>query len=342
MADELLTLECRLSAGEQDKPHEIIQGTLTPFALSRVVGLGLLHLSTSLRLTRTLSATLKYDLNVEELWQELLQQRMTEQIREKQLPPETAAVAPYFLRLPPSLRCLVARDLPLSKFIVRNTSMGIDHDSNQIEVQWEASVLVVGAPFAGKTWLIHRLAEGTAPERLDKPPFLGCDLRAVFCRVRDAGGIVTAGRIRLWEPSGIARKQALGGYLRTSSAVVVVVNAADRGAPEEARAQLKRVAAAARPSTSVVLCGAHADQVNLQSFEANAILARLRTAAKEAGVDFRTCSARTGDGVEDLFCTLLFSCSQRGQLLVRDCPLLSHEAGTTTNSELLRALLHRR
>ncbi|CAK0872510.1 unnamed protein product [Prorocentrum cordatum] len=192
---------------------------------------------------------------------------------------------------------------------------------------------------------VHRLCQGSAPERLDGATVLGCDMRAALVQLPDGrAGDTLLGRLRIWEPSGSSREQALGGYLRSSVAVVVVARAGDPAAGREARELLRRVRGAMRPGTALALAASQADLVSPRDSAGAAAVAGLRAAAGAAGADFALCSAVTGEGVEGLFAAALAACRERGALAAcRGRPVLSCEAGQLSNSELLRALLlHRR
>lgn len=132
-----------------------------------------------------------------------------------------------------------------------------DHD-------WQASIVITGSPFSGKTWLlglnhaepmpfqllfpsfpngfspftfefpsvfdafrrlVHRFCTQRLPAALDQGPFLGSgNLRVA--QVALQGQRLTRGRLRLWEPSGMSRQQVLPGYLRSAQAVVLCFDVA--------------------------------------------------------------------------------------------------------------------
>lgn len=198
---------------------------------------------------------------------------------------------------------------------------------------------MVGPPCSGKTWLVHRFCSGSVPTKLDHPPILGCDMRAAFVRLAAPDRGCSVGRLRIWEPSGLSRQPQSVGYLTSSAAVMVVVCASDADAPKAAREYLDRVAAIVRPGTVLLLCCAQADQVPCRGAS---VLTDLAEVAAAFRAELVCCSASTGQGVEDVFCIALAACQEAGLLKERTIPVLSRDAGTLTNSELLRALLHRR
>lgn len=204
-------------------------------------------------------------------------------------------------------------------------------------VDWEAGVVFVGPHRSGKTCLVNRICTGEFPEKLDKAPFLGCDLRVVGIRLLDG----TFGRIRLWEPSGGFREQILDNYARAANAIVVVVDVAatDGDCAEEAKEFLERVAGQARPRTVLAVCGSQMDRCG-RNVPRSA--AALEAVALAAGAEFGTCSAFTGEGVQDLLCQVVAACREGGGTAARTMPLLSSDAGSLSQSELLQAFLHRR
>lgn len=291
-------------------------------ALQRVIGAGWLSIVASSRLARETCSAIRAQLDEESLWRELFLRRF----RDVQLPVDSLA---------PSWRRLAARELPSGGFVVNNPASRPDRVP-----KWEASVLVMGPPCSGKTWLVHRMCNGCVPGRLDSAPFLGSDMRAAVVRLHDGNGGEICCRVRVWEPFGLSRQQVLGGYLRSSAVVVVVVNAAESQAPKQASVQLELVKAGMRQHTVVVLCGAQSDR--LDTLEASRTARELHATALAEGVEFGLCSAVSGDGVERLFCSVLAAAREAGRLSAKQMPTLNHDAGTMSNSELLRALLHRR
>merc|ERR1712241_220018 len=116
----------------------------------------------------------------------------------------------------------------------------------------------------------------------------------------------------------------------------------DLQAPQQACEQLEAVRAAMRPGTMLVLCCTRADKLCHKEPSGMATAAALRKVAARAGAEFGLCSATTGEGIESLFCAALAGCEEAGRLPPREMPILSHRAGSLSNTELLRALLHRR
>ena len=43
-----------------------------------------------------------------------------------------------------------------------------DNWGTEAVLDWEAALLVLGSPWSGKTWLVHRFCQGKPPECLDK------------------------------------------------------------------------------------------------------------------------------------------------------------------------------
>ncbi|CAE7294208.1 RAB34 [Symbiodinium pilosum] len=203
---------------------------------------------------------------------------------------------------------------------------------------WQAGLLVVGGPRSGKTWLVHRFCTGGVPDRLDKVPSLGTDMRVVRVQMRSTS-LHTRGRLRVWEPSGFSRKQALGGYLKAAQAVIVTVDAAELEAPREAQRLLLDAAEYMRPGTILALCGLQIDR--LSPAEMRRAACRLREVADMGRAEFGMCSALTGEGIAEFFCAVLAACQESSLDLPAAEPVLNRIAGTLTSTELLRTLLRR-
>mmetsp|Transcript_4452 Transcript_4452/g.12579 ORF Transcript_4452/g.12579 Transcript_4452/m.12579 type:complete len:343 (-) Transcript_4452:82-1110(-) len=324
--------------------------------ISRVVGSGALPLTSALALVREVGgARLRRELDTEAMWREYFVAHCHD--RTVIVLPDTPASAPF------SLRRLWSRHPPLGGLTFRDPAMRPPAPV----VKWETSLLVVGPPCSGKTWLVHRLCTGSTPSRLDHPPLLGCNLRAAMLRLSDGKGSSVPGRLRIWEPAEQYRMDRLGGYLRSSKVVMLVVSAADAQAPQQARDYLAGLSAAMRRGTVLVVCctqadllqkrraveacpggapGVDADVLRRHCFAPpprGASQQQLREVAREFGADFVSCSAVTGQGVEAAFAMALGACREFGGLTCSSSAfVLSHAAGTVSNSELLRALLHRR
>lgn len=308
-------------------------------ALSRVIGSGCLPLPCAIPLARATSKTLKAELDAEVLWREsfarLFPTVSTSMRVETGALPPLAGVEDVQA---PSLKRLICREPP-SGGLVRYDSV----TRADLALDWETSILICGAPFAGKTWLVNRFCTGLTPARLDMATILGCDLRAALVRIRDGQGNSKVGRVRIWEPSGMSRKQALGRFLQSSAAAIVVVNAADPQAPDQAREHLSAVVKSMRPGTIPALCATQMDAFYGKDSRKTGVVNKLRAVALAVEAEFAVCSAITGEGIDALFCAILAAAQEAGKLKTDSIPpVLSHEAGTSTNSELLRSLLHRR
>lgn len=303
--------------------------------LARLVGSGCLPLSASLALAKEASASLRGQLDVENVWRDLFLSSFVD--RASLSAPLRPVDVVADTGLASSLRRLLARHPPRGGLVVRDAIVGPN-----VMVDWETSFKVVGPPRSGKTWLVHHLCMGEVPTHLDMPAILGCDLRVAFVRLRDssADGVCTRGRVRIWEPSGMSRqsKHSPSAW----AAVLVVVNVADADAPHLAQLHLKSAAREARPGTVLVLCCTQVDRLLACSPKTPAIMAQLACVAADVGAELAYCSAATGEGVESAFCSTLAACQEGGSLKERTLPVLSQAAGTMSNSELIRALLHRR
>eukprot|EP00930_Biecheleria_cincta_P028386 TRINITY_DN19813_c0_g1_i1.p1 TRINITY_DN19813_c0_g1~~TRINITY_DN19813_c0_g1_i1.p1 ORF type:complete len:320 (-),score=39.56 TRINITY_DN19813_c0_g1_i1:355-1314(-) len=308
-------------------------------ALSRVIGSGCLPLPCAILLARASSSMLKAELDTEVVWRENFS---------RQFPSASTSMCAVLAALPliasvpyvqtPSLKRLICREPPSEGLVSHDPATKTD-----FALEWEASILIYGAPHAGKTWLVNRFCTGLTPARLDTATILGCDLRAALVRVRDGQGNSKVGRVRIWEPSGMSRKQALGRFLQSSAAAVVVVNAADPQAADQACEHLSAVAETMRPGTTLALCATQVDSFHRKDSRKFGVMTKLLAVAVAAEAEFAVCSAKTGEGIDGLFCAILAAASEAGKLKTDSIqPVLSHEAGTLTNSELLRSLLHRR
>lgn len=308
-------------------------------ALSRVIGSGCLPVACAISLARATSKTLKAELDAEVLWRESfasLFPTVSTSVRVEIVAPAPSAGVGDVQA--PSLKRLICREPPSGGLVCFDSVAKAD-----LAVEWEASILIYGAPFAGKTWLVDRFCTGSTPARLDMAPILGCDLSAALVRIRDGQGNRKVGRVRIWEPSGMSRKQALGRFLQSSAAAVVVVNAADPQAPDQAREYLSAVVKSMRPGTIPALCATQVDAFHSKDGRKARVVTKLRAVALAVEAEFAVCSAKTGEGIDAFFCAILAAAGEAGKLKTDSIPpVLSHEAGTLTNSELLRSLLHRR
>eukprot|EP00435_Cladocopium_sp_Y103_P027991 s2149_g6.t4 len=182
-----------------------------------------------------------------------------------------------------SWRCRLAMRQPLRDLRLEGTTEAV--------LDWEAALLVLGSPWSGKTWLVHRFCQGRPPECLDKVPFLGTNLRVSHLQLRGPLGRRT-GRLRIWEPSGVSRQQALGGYLKAAQMVLVCVDLEDlKCVAFEAQRLLEQVMQSMRPGTILGLCGLKSDR--LTAAEQRRFAATLRPLAHGRGAEFGMCSART-------------------------------------------------
>ncbi|CAE7567502.1 RAB34 [Symbiodinium natans] len=308
------------------QPAKTDAGQVECFLL--VLGLGCLPCPSAVRLAREAGATLKAEIDREELWRACFLQRYPDR------PAVAGLVESGLSSLAPSLWRLAGR-LPPREGL--RLDIG-DPETDTGAHDWQAGLLVVGGPRSGKTWLVHRFCTGGVPDRLDKVPSLGTDMRVVRVRMRSKQ-LHTRGRLRIWEPSGFSRKQALGGYLKAAQVVVVAVDATELQAPHEAKQLLSKASESMRPGTILALCGLQVDRLSPPQYRAASHL--LGQSAKMAHAEFGMCSALTGEGVEDFFCAVLAACQESSIDLPAAEPVLNRVAGTLTSTELLRALLHR-
>ncbi|CAJ1383280.1 unnamed protein product [Effrenium voratum] len=70
------------------------------------------------------------------------------------------------------------------------------------------------------------------------------------------------------------------------------------------------------------------------------VSAALAGAAKRHGAEVGLCSARTGEGVDELFCSVLAACLEGNGLPAAE-PVLNRVAGTLTSAQLMEHLLRR-
>jgi len=297
-------------------------GQVASFVL--VLGLGFLPCPSAIRLAREAGSALKSELDHEELWRACFLQRY----------PDRPVVELDFRSSAPSL-CRLARRLPPAAGLRLDVG---DPETDTGAHDWQAGLLVIGGPRSGKTWLVHRFCTGSVPDRLDKVPSLGTDMRVVRVGMRSTP-LRSRGRLRIWEPSGFSRQQALGGYLKAAQVVVVAVDASEAQAPSEAQRLLSEASEVVRPGTILGLCGLQVDRLSAPDYRtADRLLGQV---AKTAQAEFGMCSAMTGTGVDDFFCAVLASCQESSIDLPAAEPVLNRAAGTLTSTELLRTLLRR-
>ncbi|CAK9017964.1 Ras-related protein Rab-34 [Durusdinium trenchii] len=234
----------------------------------------------------------------------------------------------------PSLWRLAMRQPQNGRICLDSSDPAIDSGAHD----WQAAILVTGSPLSGKTWLVQRFCTGHPPEGLNKVPFLGTDLRVSRVQMRSQPSTFTRGRVRIWEPSGLSRQQALTGYLKAAQAVLVCLDVASDG-PEDARRLLGEVTQSMRPGTIVGLGGLQVDKLTPR--QQRQAFAALKPVAQEANAEFALCSARTGEGIEELFSALLAACLEAPLELPAPERVLNSMAGTLTSAQLLRILLHR-
>ena len=60
--------------------------------------------------------------------------------------------------------------------LTQNIQKTNENPGTEAVLDWEAALLVLGSPWSGKTWLVHRFCQGKPPECLDK-----ARLRGGFC-----------------------------------------------------------------------------------------------------------------------------------------------------------------
>ncbi|OLQ01890.1 Ribonucleoside-diphosphate reductase large subunit [Symbiodinium microadriaticum] len=312
-ASEAFTVRC--------EPEKTDASQVASFVL--VLGLGFLTCPSAVRLAREAGSSLKSELDHEELWRACFLQRFPDRpVVELDLRPSAPSLCRLARRLPPAAGLRLDGD--------PETDTGA-HD-------WQAGLLVIGGPRSGKTWLVHRFCTGSVPDRLDKVPSLGTDMRVVRVGMRSTP-LRTRGRLRIWEPSGFSRQQALGGYLKAAQVVVVAVDATEAQAPSEAQRLLSEASEVVRPGTILGLCGLQVDRLSAPDCRtADRLLGHV---AKMARAEFGMCSAMTGAGVDDFFCAVLASCQESSIELPPAEPVLNRAAGTLTSTELLRTLLRR-
>mmetsp|Transcript_64010 Transcript_64010/g.152639 ORF Transcript_64010/g.152639 Transcript_64010/m.152639 type:complete len:299 (-) Transcript_64010:77-973(-) len=287
-----------------------------PLAFTWVSLSGMLGPRALLSTVRCSSATLKEILDTEAVWRQVFLQR-------------------YLDRTP-----VKAQTSWFERWRRRQRIPGAVGKADAAHPQWEAGVVFAGAPRSGKSWLAHRLCTGSIPEKVDKATILGTDLRVTNARL--AGDEQSVGRIRLWEPSGASRKQTvLDNYFRKADAVIVFIDASEHAEPVPVVEMiLHRVVRLLRKTSVLTLCCSKADKLRPSH---NKQVSDLRALAGQVGAEFTLCSALTGEGVEELMCQTLSACREVGGSTPRTTPVLSTEAGTLSNSELLSALLlHRR
>ncbi|CAE7890743.1 unnamed protein product [Symbiodinium microadriaticum] len=318
-ASEAFTVRCEPEKTDASQ----VASCLAALGFVLVLGLGFLTCPSAVRLAREAGSSLKSELDHEELWRACFLQRFPDRpVVELDLRPSAPSLCRLARRLPPAAGLRLDGD--------PETDTGA-HD-------WQAGLLVIGGPRSGKTWLVHRFCTGSVPDRLDKVPSLGTDMRVVRVGMRSTP-LRTRGRLRIWEPSGFSRQQALGGYLKAAQVVVVAVDATEAQAPSEAQRLLSEASEVVRPGTILGLCGLQVDRLSAPDCRtADRLLGHV---AKMARAEFGMCSAMTGAGVDDFFCAVLASCQESSIELPPAEPVLNRAAGTLTSTELLRTLLRR-
>eukprot|EP00913_Durusdinium_trenchii_P032469 g30398.t1 len=215
----------------------------------------------------------------------------------------------------PSLWRLAMRQPQNGRICLDSSDPAIDSGAHD----WQAAILVTGSPLSGKTWLVQRFCTGHPPEGLNKVPFLGTDLRVSRVQMRSQPSTFTRGRVRIWEPSGLSRQQALTGYLKAAQAVLVCLDVASDG-PEDARRLLGEVTQSMRPGTIVGLGGL---QDKLTPRQQRQAFAALKPVAQEANAEhsdewgrdpllqyrflpFEHLKGTLGKGIRAVFLTFLF------------------------------------
>mmetsp|Transcript_64495 Transcript_64495/g.120000 ORF Transcript_64495/g.120000 Transcript_64495/m.120000 type:complete len:299 (+) Transcript_64495:80-976(+) len=268
------------------------------------------------RLVKRASGTLRKQLDNEAVWRQLFLQKFVD--RQQVADPVT-----WFQR-----------------WRRRQALCGAVGKATEEHPQWESGVVFAGAPRSGKSWLANHLCNGSVPDRVDKATVLGTDLRVTNARL--LGEETSIGRVRLWEPSGAARKESvLDNYFRKADAIIIFIDASEHEDPVNIiKPQLMRASVLLRASGVLTLCCSKADK--LRKIHDRRVH-ELQLLASEVGAEFAQCSALTGLGVQALMCQILAACREAGGCIPRATPVLSTEAGTLSNSELLSALLlHRR
>jgi len=187
--------------------------------------------------------------------------------------------------------------------------------------------LVVGDSGVGKSCLVERFSEG----RFSKSfvPTIGVDFKIRSLSTATGKKV----KLQIWDTAGQERFKAItASYYRGGNAIVLCYDTTDRDSFEHLRTWLREIRTYARPDCRIMIVGTKTDLANAiktsalrkkvtnDSIDSEAVdvddiwwseREDAQAFADELGVPLVRCSAKSGDGVEELF-------TQFAESLVKD------------------------
>ncbi|KNZ71836.1 Ras-related protein Rab-5B [Termitomyces sp. J132] len=166
-----------------------------------------------------------------------------------------------------------------------------DSASGSVDKSVQVKLVLLGEAAVGKSSIVLRFVSNEF--QANKEPTIGAAFLTQKCRLEDR-----VLRYEIWDTAGQERFHSLAPmYYRNAQAAVVVYDITKASSLEKAKSWVKELQRQANPNIVIALAGNKLDLVQLpvsSSEEAQAY-------ATEAGLLFFETSAKTGDGIVDIF-----------------------------------------